>query len=163
MKRSIRETARKSAPFYFFRRPAVFKRASIFVRVFRGFFCRRTVGVNEHQLAPSVSGNVALLHVPLALADGEHGICGFGAVAETRDVTVAVLSYCPDIDTLCAMAVLFVVAFHIEKNWLPGGFLGVDIFFVISGFLITMIIHREMSQRIFSFKTFYKAVAFLLV
>ena len=59
-----------------------------------------------------------------------------------------VLSYRPDIDTLRAMAVLSVVAFHIEKNWLPGGFLGVDIFFVISGFLITMIIHREMSQEI---------------
>ena len=66
-----------------------------------------------------------------------------------------VLSYRPDIDTLRAIAVLSVVAFHIEKNWLPGGFLGVDIFFVISGFLITMIIHREMSQGIFSFKTFY--------
>lgn len=65
-----------------------------------------------------------------------------------------VLSYRPDIDTLRAIAVLSVVAFHIEKNWLPGGFLGVDIFFVISGFLITMIIHREMSQGIFSFKTF---------
>ena len=63
-----------------------------------------------------------------------------------------VLSYRPDIDTLRAVAVLSVVVFHIEKNWLPGGFLGVDIFFVISGFLITMIIHREMSSRIFSFK-----------
>lgn len=45
-----------------------------------------------------------------------------------------VLSYRPDIDTLRAVAVLSVVVFHIEKNWLPGGFLGVDIFFVISGF-----------------------------
>lgn len=63
-----------------------------------------------------------------------------------------VLSYRPDIDTLRAVAVLSVVVFHIEKNWLPGGFLGVDIFFVISGFLITMIIHREMSSGIFSFK-----------
>ena len=66
-----------------------------------------------------------------------------------------VLSYRPDIDTLRAVAVLSVVIFHIEKNWLPGGFLGVDIFFVISGFLITMIIHREMSSGIFSFKKFY--------
>lgn len=40
-----------------------------------------------------------------------------------------VLSYRPDIDTLRAVAVLSVVVFHIEKNWLPGGFLGVDIFF----------------------------------
>ena len=66
-----------------------------------------------------------------------------------------VLSYRPDIDTLRAVAVLSVVVFHIEKNWLPGGFLGVDIFFVISGFLITMIIHREMSSGVFSFKKFY--------
>ena len=66
-----------------------------------------------------------------------------------------VLSYRPDIDTLRAVAVQSVVVFHIEKNWLPGGFLGVDIFFVISGFLITMIIHREMSSGIFSFKKLY--------
>lgn len=66
-----------------------------------------------------------------------------------------VLSYRSDIDTLRAVAVLSVVVFHIEKSLLPGGFLGVDIFFVISGFLITMIIHREMGQGIFSFKTFY--------
>ncbi|HEZ7780967.1 acyltransferase, partial [Neisseria meningitidis] len=53
------------------------------------------------------------------------------------------LPYRPDIDTLRAAAVLSVIVFHIEKNWLPGGFLGVDIFFVISGFLMTMILHRE--------------------
>lgn len=66
-----------------------------------------------------------------------------------------VLSYRSDIDTLRAIAVLSVVIFHLEKSWLPGGFLGVDIFFVISGFLITMILHREMSTDRFSFKTFY--------
>ncbi|MCL5925342.1 acyltransferase, partial [Neisseria meningitidis] len=55
------------------------------------------------------------------------------------------LPYRPDIDTLRAAAVLSVIVFHIEKNWLPGGFLGVDIFFVISGFLMTTILHREMS------------------
>ncbi|HFC7836121.1 TPA: acyltransferase family protein, partial [Neisseria meningitidis] len=46
------------------------------------------------------------------------------------------LPYRPDIDTLRVAAVLSVIVFHIEKNWLPGGFLGVDIFFVISGFLM---------------------------
>lgn len=66
-----------------------------------------------------------------------------------------ILSYRSDIDTLRAIAVLSVIIFHFEKNWLPGGFLGVDIFFVISGFLITMIIHREMTVGKFSFKNFY--------
>ncbi|WP_050895777.1 acyltransferase family protein [Neisseria meningitidis] len=55
------------------------------------------------------------------------------------------LPYRPDIDILRAAAVLSVIVFHIEKDWLPGGFLGVDIFFVISGFLMTTILHREMS------------------
>lgn len=65
------------------------------------------------------------------------------------------VTYRPDIDALRAIAVLSVVIFHFDKAWLPGGFLGVDIFFVISGFLITLILHREMRQRVFSFKTFY--------
>lgn len=60
------------------------------------------------------------------------------------------LPYRPDIDTLRAAAVLSVIVFHIEKNWLPGGFLGVDIFFVISGFLMTAILLREMSGGVFT-------------
>ncbi|CNQ69307.1 putative lipo-oligosaccharide acyltransferase [Neisseria gonorrhoeae] len=59
------------------------------------------------------------------------------------------LPYRPDIDTLRAAAVLSVIVFHIEKDWLPGGFLGVDIFFVISGFLMTAILLREMSGGAF--------------
>jgi peptidoglycan/LPS O-acetylase OafA/YrhL len=46
-------------------------------------------------------------------------------------------SYRPDIDGLRAVAVLAVVAFHAFPHWLPGGYVGVDVFFVISGFLIT--------------------------
>lgn len=64
---------------------------------------------------------------------------------ESKNIMSQALLYRPDIDTLRAAAVLSVIVFHIEKNWLPGGFLGVDIFFVISGFLMTMILHREMS------------------
>jgi peptidoglycan/LPS O-acetylase OafA/YrhL len=42
-----------------------------------------------------------------------------------------------DIQGLRALAVIFVVIFHIEHYWLPGGFIGVDMFFVISGYLIS--------------------------
>lgn len=65
------------------------------------------------------------------------------------------LKYRPDIDGLRAIAVLSVIFFHMNPNWISGGFLGVDIFFVISGFLITTIIHRQISQGTFSFTEFY--------
>ncbi|MNM22146.1 O-acetyltransferase OatA [compost metagenome] len=63
------------------------------------------------------------------------------------------LIYRPDIDGLRALAVLAVTAFHFNKQWLPGGFVGVDVFFVISGFLITGIIYGKGSG--FSFGDFY--------
>lgn len=46
-------------------------------------------------------------------------------------------AYRPDIDGLRAVAVLLVVAFHLHAGWMPGGFVGVDVFFVISGFVVT--------------------------
>ena len=63
--------------------------------------------------------------------------------------------YRPDIDGLRAVAVLSVVAFHLRYWWLPGGFVGVDVFFVISGYLISRIIQREIESGSFSFKRFY--------
>lgn len=68
---------------------------------------------------------------------------------------VAKMSYRPDIDGLRALAVLAVVIFHFNKQWLPGGFVGVDIFFVISGYLITGIILKEVCGAQFSFADFY--------
>ena len=63
--------------------------------------------------------------------------------------------YRPDIDGLRAIAVLSVVIFHAFPNVLRSGFVGVDIFFVISGFLITGIIARELEQQRFSMVAFY--------
>jgi len=67
-----------------------------------------------------------------------------------------VLSYRPDIDGLRALAVSFVIIYHSGWALLPGGFIGVDIFFVISGFLITSIILKDLQKDRFSFKQFYK-------
>ena len=56
---------------------------------------------------------------------------------------------------LRALAVLSVIAFHAGLNVTPGGFVGVDVFFVISGFLITSIICRNLESGTFSFLDFY--------
>lgn len=64
-------------------------------------------------------------------------------------------AYRAEVDGLRAIAVLSVVLFHMEPALLPGGFTGVDIFFVISGFLITNIIYLEMKSDQFSLSNFY--------
>ena len=64
-------------------------------------------------------------------------------------------AYRPDIDGLRALAVLSVVAFHAFPGALRGGFIGVDIFFVISGYLISSILEKAMLQGTFSFRDFY--------
>src|SRR6201995_5721987 len=63
--------------------------------------------------------------------------------------------YRPDIDGLRAVAVMLVVNFHGFPDAMPGGFIGVDIFFVISGFLITGIVARELGENRFSLIGFY--------
>lgn len=66
-----------------------------------------------------------------------------------------VIRYRPDIDGLRAVAVLSVIAFHLWPKEFRGGYLGVDIFFVLSGFLITSIIWREIKDGNFSIARFY--------
>jgi peptidoglycan/LPS O-acetylase OafA/YrhL len=63
--------------------------------------------------------------------------------------------YRKDIDGLRAIAVLAVVAFHAFPNSLKGGFAGVDIFFVISGFLISTIVFKALASESFGFVAFY--------
>lgn len=65
------------------------------------------------------------------------------------------INYRPDIDGLRAFAVLSVIAFHIFPELLPGGFIGVDVFFVISGYLISAIIFSDLQNNKFNFSDFY--------
>ncbi|WP_160296744.1 acyltransferase family protein [Sphingomonas sp. ERG5] len=65
-------------------------------------------------------------------------------------------SYRKDIDGLRALAVLPITFFHAGIPGFSGGFIGVDVFFVISGFLITAIIARDLSARRFSYADFYE-------
>lgn len=66
------------------------------------------------------------------------------------------MKYNPSIDGLRTLAILPVLIFHLNERWLSGGFLGVDIFFTISGFLITTILLREYESKTFSYYDFYK-------
>jgi peptidoglycan/LPS O-acetylase OafA/YrhL len=72
-----------------------------------------------------------------------------------QETHFAAHAYRPDIDGLRAVAVLMVVLFHAWPKWLPSGFIGVDIFFVISGFLITSIIIDDLERQRFSILHFY--------
>ena len=78
---------------------------------------------------------------------------------DTPDLTAARagrdLGFRQDINGLRALAVLGVVAFHADRALVPGGFAGVDVFFVISGFLISRIILSECAAGHFSLATFY--------
>jgi peptidoglycan/LPS O-acetylase OafA/YrhL len=91
--------------------------------------------------------NVLLNHVYLKL--------GIGLADENNTVHLAHPKYRPDIDGLRAVAVLSVVFFHAFPTWFTGGFVGVDIFFVISGFLISTILFNSLNNDVFSFTEFY--------
>ena len=53
----------------------------------------------------------------------------------------------PEVQGLRAVAVLLVLVYHLDPDLLPGGYVGVDVFFVISGFLITSLLYREVGER----------------
>ena len=72
-------------------------------------------------------------------------------------------SYILPLDGMRAIAILLVLVFHIEESFLPGGFIGVDVFFVISGFIITKNIELSVRENRFSFVDFYtKRIARLM-
>ena len=66
------------------------------------------------------------------------------------------IKYRPEIDSLRAIAVFLVVFFHLDLFNFKGGFIGVDIFFVISGYLITSLIIADIDKNNFSFLDFYE-------
>lgn len=66
------------------------------------------------------------------------------------------ITYRPEVDGLRTIAVLPVILFHAGFEFFSGGYVGVDIFFVISGYLITLIILREMENGNFSVVRFYE-------
>ena len=65
------------------------------------------------------------------------------------------MKFVPEVNGMRALAVVAVVLYHLELHWIPGGFVGVDVFFVISGYLITSIIGAELAHGHFSFRVFY--------
>ncbi|MGT3925366.1 acyltransferase family protein [Escherichia coli] len=65
------------------------------------------------------------------------------------------LKYRSDIDGIRCLAILPVVIFHAFPHLIPGGFIGVDVFFVISGYLISSIIYQESRNGTFSYYNFY--------
>src|SRR5688572_18829914 len=81
-------------------------------------------------------------------------VCGAGPMGESNAGS-AHPAYRPDIDGLRAVAVLAVVAFHAYPSACRGGFVGVDVFFVISGYLISKIILGQLAEGRFRFADFY--------
>ena len=64
-------------------------------------------------------------------------------------------SYRDEIDVFRSIAVIAVIIFHYFPNLLPGGYLGVDLFFVISGYVISLQIYEYYLNKNFKFKNFY--------
>lgn len=65
------------------------------------------------------------------------------------------IRYRPEIDGLRALAIIPVLLFHLDLGWIRGGFLGVDVFFVVSGYLICSIILTEYDAGTFTFAHFW--------
>jgi peptidoglycan/LPS O-acetylase OafA/YrhL len=71
------------------------------------------------------------------------------------EITVKTMTYIPALDGIRAVAIIAVLIFHVSPHALRGGFTGVDVFFVLSGYLITRIILSDLRAGKFSFREFY--------
>jgi peptidoglycan/LPS O-acetylase OafA/YrhL len=91
----------------------------------------------------------------LLLATASRTLVSPGSESPERLKAASQLGYRPDIDGLRAIAVLAVIGFHAFPTWIRGGFVGVDVFFVISGYLISTILLTGMERRSFRFSQFY--------
>lgn len=91
-------------------------------------------------------------------------LAGPGGAREPAAPTAPRLAYVPALDGLRAVAVLAVMTFHAQPDWLPGGFIGVDVFFVLSGYLITrlLLVEYDAHGRI-AWRRFYARRALRLV
>jgi peptidoglycan/LPS O-acetylase OafA/YrhL len=78
------------------------------------------------------------------------------SVTSDQKASLKYLKYRPDIDGLRAVAVLSVLAYHTGIKGAPGGYVGVDVFFVISGYLISFIVFSEIAASRFSVIAFYE-------
>ena len=87
---------------------------------------------------------------------GDSTAVSLGSVEVTpfEQTSVRTLDYRPDVDGLRAVAIIAVVVFHAFPTVIPGGFVGVDIFFVISGYLIAGIIFEEIHSGTFRISRF---------
>lgn len=91
-------------------------------------------------MAGTPDANAVILKLPSELQADDKGPHGMQTTADVRRFR---LGHRPALDGLRAIAVLVVIMFHLNSNALPGGYLGVDIFFVLSGFLITSLLLEE--------------------
>jgi peptidoglycan/LPS O-acetylase OafA/YrhL len=81
--------------------------------------------------------------------------CRLSLLKDRLPLSLPSPKYRPDVDGLRAVAVMLVLNFHAFAGVMPGGFVGVDVFFVISGFLITGIVARELGEARFNLFNFY--------
>src|SRR4029077_20682969 len=75
------------------------------------------------------------------------GMQTIGAVGEGATEVEPAITYRPQLDGLRAVAVYLVVLFHAGSSWFSGGYIGVDVFFVLSGYLVTQLLLRDLAGQ----------------